>query len=90
MVNIAELNKLAIDIDYYIAKLQVYNFSIRINNYNLGDYHNIVIYRYKRKRLPFIGEYYKLEIFWRDTIRLPSDGDKLIKKFKQILYDFCS
>jgi hypothetical protein len=72
--------------------LQVYNYRIIINNHNIGDYHNIYIYRFIPNKLSkslssWFGmeSFYKRELIRTLNLRLPSQYNYLLKILKQLL-----
>lgn len=71
-------------IDTLISKLQVYGYLVRINNYCIGDYHNIYIYKYVRVKWLF-RELYDLKQVFYGRYRLPTEAKYMINALKNEL-----
>jgi len=72
-------------IDELIGRLQVFGYTIRINNHNIGDIHNITIRHYEpidKKREMFVLQ--QIDFL---QLRLPSEADKLFEVFEKLLKD---
>ncbi len=70
-------------IDEYISGLQVFGYTVRINNHNIGDIHNITIEKYEplnKKKETFV----KKHIDYLE-LRLPSEAQKLFGRFEELL-----
>jgi len=77
---IKQMEKATRDIERLISELQVYNYKVIINNYCIGDYHNIHILQYKPiksaiARFLFGDNVCKLESVYFEQIRLPIDAE---------------
>ena len=68
-------------IDELISKLQVYGFQIRINNHNIGDFHNIMISKFQHIR----KEIYELVQIDCLQLRLPLEADGLLNTLQAFL-----
>jgi TPP-dependent 2-oxoacid decarboxylase len=83
---LSDFEKASIEIDSLISQLQVFGYDIRINNHNLGDYHNIMIWKY----VPFIKlfghTYYRRKYINGDSFRFPSEKDKFVNMLKSELW----
>ena len=67
-----------------IGDLQVNGYKVHIDNYCIGDFHNINIHKYtivtgKLLNMLSSDELYKLEPVYHNQIRLPSESEKLIE-----------
>mgnify|MGYP001314920013 CR=1 FL=1 len=71
-------------INHYISFLQVAGYKVSLNNYAIGDYHNIRITKYVCVKLLW-WNLYKIVDVYDDQIRLPLHLNILIKKFVDIL-----
>lgn len=81
---IKEMDEAIQKIKQLIADLQVYGYKIHIDNYCIGDFHNINIHKYtivtgKLLNMLSSDELYKLEPVYHNQIRLPSESEKLIE-----------
>ena len=81
---IKEMDEAIQKIKPLIADLQVYGYKVNIDNYCIGDFHNIAIHKYvlvtsKLLNMLSSDELYKLEPVYHNQIRLPSESEKLIE-----------
>ena len=75
-------------IDILISKLQVYNYKIIINNNNIGNFHNIDIYRFVPANIKL--KFFNKDYFVKKHIRhyclmLPEEKHKLIDILEKLL-----
>lgn len=86
---IKEMNEAIQKIKQLIADLHVYGYRVNIDNYCIGDFHNIAIHKYvlvtgKLLNMITSDELYKLEPVYFNQIRLPSESEKLIEVLVQL------
>lgn len=84
------MEEVAIKIKQLIADLHVFGYKVHIDNYCIGDFHNISIRKYvvmENRFIRFFFHYdlYKLEFVNHYQFRLPSDGDKVIEILNDLL-----
>jgi len=72
-----------VEIDKLISKLQVYNYRIRINNYNIGSIHNIMINQFKHIK----GTQYLLKFVASYELDLPKEIGKLLDVLNDLLIE---
>lgn len=79
-------------IDGYISRLQVYDYVVRINNHNIGDVHNITVFKFVKIPKAWYKFWQSEDIYIKtmvmsESLRIPSELFKLYAKFEVLLHE---